>query len=106
MSLPGGRPTVGKLSGGLHPTHHLLGDRDGRNVEADAAQEALHDQLVAVIQERDAVRRALDAERATRRRDRARQQVAPGRDKPVPYNCVTGMSCGRCNRRRPQTINP
>ena len=83
MSLPDGRPTVGMLLGGLHPTHrhrgeiqlkhhHLLGDRDDRNTEADAAQEAVRDQLVAVIQERDAVRRALDAERATRRRDRER----------------------------------
>ena len=35
-------------------------------------QQALRDQLVAVIRERDAVRRALDAERATRRRDRER----------------------------------
>ena len=66
MSLPDGRPTVGMLPGGLHPTHrhrgeillkhhHLLGDRDA---EADAAQEA--------------VRRALDAERTIRRRDRER----------------------------------
>ena len=53
--------------------HQLLGERDDRKAEADAAQEALRDQLVAVIQERDAVRRALDAERATRRRDRERQ---------------------------------
>ena len=52
--------------------HHLLGERDDRKAEADAAQEALRDQLVAVIQERDAVHRALDAERATRRRDRER----------------------------------
>ncbi len=53
--------------------HQLLGERDDRKAEADAAQEALRDQLVAVIQERDAVRRALDAERATRRRDRERR---------------------------------
>ena len=52
--------------------HHLLGERDDRKAEADAAQQALRDQLVAVIEERDAVRRALDAERATRRRDRER----------------------------------
>ena len=52
--------------------HQLLGERDDRKAEADAAQEALRDQLVAVIDERDAVRRALDAERATRRRDRER----------------------------------
>ena len=53
--------------------HQLLGERDDRKAEADAAQEVLRNQLVAVIQERDAVRRALDAERATRRRDRERQ---------------------------------
>ncbi len=53
--------------------HRLLGERDDRKAEADAAQEALRDQIVAVIQERDAVRRALDAERATRRGDRQRQ---------------------------------
>ena len=53
--------------------HQLLGGRDDRKAEADAAQEALRDQLVAVIEERDAVRRALDAERATRRGDRERQ---------------------------------
>ena len=53
--------------------HQLLGEREDRKAEADAAQEALRDQLVAVIRERDAVRRALDAERATRRRDRERQ---------------------------------
>ncbi len=52
--------------------HQLLGERDDRKAEADAAQQALRDQLVAVIRERDAVRRALDAERATRRRDRER----------------------------------
>ena len=52
--------------------HQLLGEREDRKAEADAAQEALRDQLVAVIRERDAVRRALDAERATRRRDRER----------------------------------
>ena len=52
--------------------HHLLGERDDRKAEADAAQQALRDQIVAVIRERDAVRRALDAERATRRRDRER----------------------------------
>ena len=53
--------------------HQLLGERDDRKAEADAAQQALRDQVVAVIDERDAVRRALDAERATRRRDRERQ---------------------------------
>ena len=53
--------------------HHLLGERDDRRAEANAAQEALRNQLVAVIEERDAVRRALDAERASRRRDRERQ---------------------------------
>ena len=53
--------------------HQLLGERDDRKAEADAARQALRDQVVAVIQERDAVRRALDAERATRRRDRERQ---------------------------------
>ena len=52
--------------------HQLLGERDDRKAEADAAQQALRDQVVAVIEERDAVRRALDAERATRRRDRER----------------------------------
>ena len=53
--------------------HQLLGEGDDRKAEADAAQQALRDQVVAVIQERDAVRRALDAERTTRRRDRERQ---------------------------------
>ena len=52
--------------------HQVLGEREDRKAEAVAAQEALRDQLVAVIEERDAVRRALDAERATRRRDRER----------------------------------
>ena len=52
--------------------HQLLGERDDRKAEADAAQQALRDQIDAVIEERDAVRRALDAERATRRRDRER----------------------------------
>ena len=54
--------------------HHLqlLGERADIKAEVDAAQQALRDQLVAVIRERDAVRRALDAERATRRRDRER----------------------------------
>ena len=52
--------------------HQLLGERDDRKAEADAAQQALRDQNVALIDERDAVRRALDAERATRRRDRER----------------------------------
>ena len=52
--------------------HQLLGERDHRKAEVEAAHEALRDQLVAVIEERDAVRRALDAERATRRRDRER----------------------------------
>lgn len=40
--------------------------------ETDAAQQSLRDQLAAAICERDAVRRALVAERATRRRDRER----------------------------------
>ena len=52
--------------------HHLLGEREDRKTEAEAAQQALRDQLVAVIRQRDAVRRALDAERTTRRRDRER----------------------------------
>ena len=52
--------------------HHLLGERDDRRVEADAAQQALRKQLDAVSRELDAVRRALDAERAIRRRDRER----------------------------------
>ena len=56
--------------------HHLLGEREDRKAEADAAQEALRDQLVAVIDERDAVRGALNAERAIRRRDRERQAQA------------------------------
>ena len=53
--------------------HHLLGEREDRKAEADAAQEALRDQLDGVSRELDAVRRALHAERATRRRDRERQ---------------------------------
>lgn len=52
--------------------HHLLGERGDRKAEADAAQQSLRHQLAAAIRERDAVRRALDAERATRRRDRER----------------------------------
>ena len=52
--------------------HHLLGERQNRKAEADAAQQAFRDQLADVIGERDAVRRALVAERATRRRDRER----------------------------------
>ena len=52
--------------------HYLLGEREDRKAEADAAQQALRDQLVAVSRERDAVRKALNAERATRRRDRER----------------------------------
>ena len=52
--------------------HHLLGERDDRKAEADAAQQALRKNLDAVSRELDAVRRALDAERATRRRDRER----------------------------------
>ena len=52
--------------------HHLLGEREDRKGEADAAQQALRDQLEALARERDAVRKALDAERATRRRDRER----------------------------------
>ncbi len=52
--------------------HHLLGERDDRKAEADAAQQALRKNLDAVSRELDAVRGALDAERATRRRDRER----------------------------------
>ena len=52
--------------------HHLLGERDDRKAEADAAQQAFRKNLDAVSRELDAVRRALDAERATRRRDRKR----------------------------------
>ena len=52
--------------------HQLLGERDDRKAEADAAQQALRKKLEAVSGELDAVRRALDAERATRRRDRER----------------------------------
>ena len=52
--------------------HHLLGERDDRKAEADAAQQAFRKNLDAVSRELDAVRRALDAERATRRRDRER----------------------------------
>ena len=52
--------------------HQLLGERDDRKAEADAAQQALRKKLDAVSRELDAVRRALDAERATRRRDRER----------------------------------
>ena len=58
--------------------HHLLGERDDRKVEADAAQQALRKQLDAVSRELDAVRRALDAERATRRRDRERHARVRG----------------------------
>ena len=64
------RHAIGEI---LLKHHQLLGERDDRKAEADAAQQALRDQVVAVIQERDAVRRALDAERASRRRDRERQ---------------------------------
>ena len=53
--------------------HQLLGERDDRKAEADAAQQALRKKLDAVSRELDGVRRALDAERATRRRDRERQ---------------------------------
>ncbi len=53
--------------------HQLLGERDDRKAEADAAQQALRKQHDAVSRELDAVRRALDAERATRRHDRERQ---------------------------------
>ena len=52
--------------------HQLLGERGDRKAEADAAQQAFRDQLDVVLRERDAVRRALEAERATRRRDRER----------------------------------
>ena len=52
--------------------HQLLGEREGRKAEADAAEHSLRNRLAAAIGERDAVRRALDAERATRRRDRER----------------------------------
>ena len=52
--------------------HYLLGEREDRKAETDAAQQALRDQLEALRRERDAVRKALDAERATRRRDRER----------------------------------
>ena len=52
--------------------HHLLGEREDRKTEADAAQQALRKKLDAVSRELGAVRRALDAERATRRRDRER----------------------------------
>ena len=52
--------------------HHLLGEREDRTAEADAAQQALRDQFDAVSREKDAVRKALDAERAIRRRDRER----------------------------------
>ena len=52
--------------------HQLLGERDDRKAEVDAAQQALRKKLDAVSRELGAVRRALDAERATRRRDRER----------------------------------
>ena len=52
--------------------HQLLGERDDRKAEADAAQQALRKNFDAVSRELDAVRGALDAERATRRRDRER----------------------------------
>ena len=52
--------------------HQLIGERDDRKAEADAAQQALRKNLDAVSRELDAVRRSLDAERATRRRDRER----------------------------------
>lgn len=51
---------------------HLLGERGDRKAESVAAQQALRDQIDIVVGERNAVRRALDAERATRRRDRQR----------------------------------
>ena len=50
----------------------LLGERADIKAEADAAQQALRRKLDATSRERDAVRRALDAERANRRRDRER----------------------------------
>ena len=53
--------------------HHLLGEREDRKAEADAAQQAFRKKLDTVSRELDAVRRALDAERATRSRDRERQ---------------------------------
>ena len=52
--------------------HHLLGEREDRKADADAAQQAIRDRLEALSRERDAVRKALNAERATRRRDRER----------------------------------
>ena len=52
--------------------NNLLGEREDRKTEADAAQQALRKNLDAVSRELDAVRRALDAERATRCRDRER----------------------------------
>ena len=63
------RHAIGEI---LLKYHHLLGEREDRKAEADAAQQALRDQLDAVSRERDAVRKALIAERATRRRDRER----------------------------------
>ena len=51
---------------------HLLAERADRKAEVDAAQQALREKLDAVSRERDAVRKALNAERATRRRDRER----------------------------------
>ena len=52
--------------------HYLLGEHDDRKAEADAARQALRKKFDAISRERHAVRRALDAERATRRRDRER----------------------------------
>ena len=52
--------------------HYLLGERDDRKFEADAAQQAHRKELESLRRERDAVRKALNAERATRRRDRER----------------------------------
>ena len=51
---------------------YLLGERADRKAEAEAAQQEFREQLDAVSRERDAVRKALNAERATRRRDRER----------------------------------
>ncbi len=51
---------------------NLLGEREDRKAEATGAQQALRKRLDAMSRERDAVRKALNAERATRRRDRER----------------------------------
>ena len=51
---------------------HVLGQLDDRKAESEAAQQALRDRLDAVSRERDALRKALNAERATRSQDRKR----------------------------------